>query len=68
MVLIGGRGWTIYELPDDPDSLLKLVFDSGDDFERLSCEHFPLSHNSEIDEQIMAPADKFQNCNSVENH
>lgn len=30
MVLFGGRGWSIYELPDDPDELLKLVFDSGD--------------------------------------
>ena len=33
MVLFGGRGWSIYELPDDLDALLKLIFDSGDDAE-----------------------------------
>lgn len=41
MVLYGGRGWSIYELPENPDALLKLVFDSGDDGERTSCEQFP---------------------------
>jgi len=41
MVLFGGRGWSIYELPENPEALLKLVFDSGDDGERKSCEEFP---------------------------
>lgn len=49
--MFGGRGWTIYELPEDPDSLLKLVFDSGDDFERLTCEFFPWAYNSILNEE-----------------
>ena len=60
MVLIGGRGWSIYELPDDPDSLLKIVFDSGNDMERSSCEEFPWAYNSVIDEEY-APAENMPN-------
>ena len=60
MVLIGGRGWSIYELPEDPNNLLKLVFDSGDAVEATGCEHFPWAHNSVQDEES-APADNFPN-------
>jgi hypothetical protein len=49
MVLFGGRGWSIFELSDDPDDLLRLVFDSGDAFERRGCEAFPWAHNSILD-------------------
>jgi hypothetical protein len=60
MVLAGGRGWSIYELPDDPEHLLKLVFDSGDAVESTGCEHFPWSHNSKQDAED-APAANFPN-------
>lgn len=60
MVMKGGRGWTIYELPDDPDDLLKLVFDSGDDMERSVCDEFPWAYNSQLDEEF-APTDKMPN-------
>lgn len=51
MVLFGGRGWSIYELPDDPQDLLKLVFDSADSMERKGCEVFPWAHNSKQDDE-----------------
>lgn len=51
MVLFGGRGWSIFELSEDPDDLLKLVFDSGDTIERKGCEAFPWAHNSILDSQ-----------------
>ena len=60
MVMQGGRGWSIYELPPDPNSLLKLVFDSSDYLERVSCEFFPLSHNGHMNEED-APADNLPN-------
>lgn len=60
MVMIGGRGWSIYELPNNPDNLLKLVFDSADYLERRGCEDFPWAHNSEADEQF-APTDNLPN-------
>ena len=52
MVLVGGRGWSIYELPEDPDSLLKIVFDSGDDMERSACEKYPWAYNAAVDEEF----------------
>jgi hypothetical protein len=48
MVMMGGRGWTIYELPDDPEDLLKLVFDSGDDMESSVCQQIPWAYNTEV--------------------
>ena len=60
MVIVGGRGWTIYELPDDPDSLLKLVFDSGNDMERDCCEKFPWAYNAVVDEEF-APTESMPN-------
>ena len=51
MVLFGGRGWSIYELPEDPDDLLKLVFDSADAFEKDGCEAYPWAHNSKQDDE-----------------
>jgi hypothetical protein len=41
MVLMGGRGWSIFELSDNPDDLLKLVYDSGDHIEQDGCDAFP---------------------------
>ena len=58
--MVGGRGWTIFELPDDPDSLLKLVFDSWDDMERSVCDEFPWAYNAEVDEEY-SPTDKMPN-------
>jgi len=52
MVIFGGRGWSIFELPENPNSLLKLVFDSGDDAERTSCKLFPWAYNSKMDEEF----------------
>lgn len=60
LVMQGGRGWTIYELPEDPDALLKLVFDSGDDVEHASCEFFPWAYNSIQDEE-MGPGENMPN-------
>lgn len=60
MVLFGGRGWTIYELPDNPRALLKLVYDSGDSIEREICKRMPWAHNAETDEWY-APAANFPN-------
>ena len=54
MVLFGGRGWSILEVPEDPESNLKLVFDSGDDAERIICERIPWAYNAQVDEE-MAP-------------
>ena len=51
MVMFGGRGWTIYELPKNPEALLKLVFDSGDDMETTVCEQIPWAYNAEADEE-----------------
>ena len=52
MVLFGGRGWSIFELPEDPDDLLKLVFDSADAFEKDGCAKYPWSHNGKQDEEF----------------
>ena len=52
MVLFGGRGWSIYELPENPNNQLKLVFDSGDAIEREGCNKFPWSHNAVMDEEL----------------
>lgn len=52
MVLFGGRGWSIYELPRNPKNQLKLVFDSGDSMEREGCKSFPWSHNGFIDDEL----------------
>ena len=61
MVILGGRGWTVYELPEDPSALLKLVYESGDTIERATCEKFPWAHNAEV-EDVSAPAsDNFPN-------
>lgn len=60
MVLFGGRGFTIYELPENPDELLKLVHDSADDMERTSCEYLPWAYNSELSEDY-AMADNMSN-------
>lgn len=62
MVLFGGRGWSIYELPDNPDDLLKLIFDSGDAMEKEGCEQFPWSHNAvqeEDDAPVLGPNNTF---------
>ena len=61
MVLAGGRGWSIYELPDDPENLLKLVFDSGDAIESAGCEHYPWAHNAQYDEEMAPAGDNFPN-------
>jgi hypothetical protein len=60
MVMHGGRGWSIYELPSNPDNLLKLVFDSADSVERTGCEFYPWSHNAAVDEED-APTDNLPN-------
>ena len=60
MVLFGGRGWTVFELPDNPHALLKLVYDSGDSIERGICEQMPWAHNSEQGDEY-APAANFPN-------
>lgn len=60
MVMQGGRGWSIYELPENPDGLLKLVFDSSDYLERVGCEIFPWSHNAKMDEED-SPTANFPN-------
>ena len=51
MVLFGSRGFSIFQLPDDPEDSLKLVFDSADAFERQGCANFPWSHNSKVDDE-----------------
>lgn len=60
MAMVGGRGWSVYEIPDDPDELLKLVFDSGDAIERTGFEYFPWAHNALWDEEA-APAENMPN-------
>lgn len=60
MVLHGGRGWSIYELPENPSDLVKLVYDSADTVERGGCEQFPWAHNGIQDWQV-APADNLGN-------
>ena len=60
IVLFGGRGWSIFEVPEDPDDLLKLVFDSKDDAERTSCQKFPWAYNA-VAEEEMAPTENFPN-------
>lgn len=60
MVVFGGRGFTIYELPDDPDALLKLVYDSADDMERTSCDALPWAYNSKHTDDY-ASADNLSN-------
>jgi hypothetical protein len=61
MVLFGGRGWSIYELPDDPEDLLKLVFDSADSMEKNGCKYFPWAHNARADEEYAPIGDDFPN-------
>uniref|UniRef100_A0A6U2Y7X6 Alkaline phosphatase n=1 Tax=Entomoneis paludosa TaxID=265537 RepID=A0A6U2Y7X6_9STRA len=60
MVLFGGRGWSVYELPENPDNLLKLVFDSRDYLERRGCESYPWAHNAALDEEF-APTTNLPN-------
>jgi hypothetical protein len=60
MVLHGGRGWSIYELPENPSDLLKLVYDSADTVERGGCEEFPWAHNG-IQDWEVAPVDNLGN-------
>ena len=60
LVLHGGRGWSIFELPEDPSALLRLVYDSADTVEKLGCEHFLWAHNSAQDEES-APAGNLAN-------
>ena len=61
MVLSGGRGWSVYELPEDPENLLKLVFDSGDAIEKDGCAAYPWAHNSLQDEEHSPAGDDFPN-------
>ena len=51
MVMFGGRGWSIFEVPEDDESLLKLVFDTGDDAERTSCEVMPWAYNAILEDE-----------------
>lgn len=51
MVALGGRGISIYKVKEDD---LELVWDSGDEFERMGCEAFPWSHNGIQDEEFAA--------------
>lgn len=71
MVLFGGRGWSIYELPqqDPEEELLKLVYDSADAIERRGCQQFPWAHNAKIDEEfapIQGPNSTFFNYLTVQ--
>jgi hypothetical protein len=50
MVGIGGRGVTLYSVSDTTG--LTVVWDSGDEFERMGCEAFPWAHNSIQDEEF----------------
>ena len=54
MVMFGGRGWSIFEVPQDRESVLKLVFDSADDAERTSCAAIPWAYNAVL-EDVHAP-------------
>jgi len=47
-------------LPEDPDSLLKLVYDSGDYIEKAGCEAYPWAHNGYQDYQY-GPGSNFPN-------
>ena len=60
MVMFGGRGWTVFELPENPHALLKLVYDSGGSIEQEICEKIPWAHNTEQDDAY-APAADFPN-------
>ena len=60
MVLGGGRGWSLFELPEKPSQLLRLVYDSGETVERLGCAKFPWAHNAVQDEES-APGANFPN-------
>ena len=51
---------SVYELPDDPSALLKLVYDSADTVERGTCKHFPWSHNAVAGED-MSPTNNMGN-------
>lgn len=60
MVLGGGRGWSLFELPEKPSQLLRLVYDSADTVEKLGCERYPWAHNTVMDEES-APAANYPN-------
>lgn len=60
MVLFGGRGWTVYELPENTNGLLKLVYDSGDSIEREICRQLPWAHNT-VQDDGYAPVAGFPN-------
>mmetsp|Transcript_254 Transcript_254/g.394 ORF Transcript_254/g.394 Transcript_254/m.394 type:complete len:690 (+) Transcript_254:118-2187(+) len=51
LVGIGGRGISIYNVGADS---LDLVWDSGDDFEKMGCEAYPWAHNGIQDEEFAA--------------
>mmetsp|Transcript_10619 Transcript_10619/g.21707 ORF Transcript_10619/g.21707 Transcript_10619/m.21707 type:complete len:317 (+) Transcript_10619:142-1092(+) len=60
LVLHGGRGWSIFEVPQDPSDLLRLVYDSADTVEKLGCEKFPWAHNAAQNEEF-GPAGNLPN-------
>jgi len=55
LVLFGGRGISIFEVPD-ADEPIERIWDSGDDFEKEGCKAFPWAHNGVQDEDF-APLD-----------
>lgn len=60
LVLHGGRGWSIFELPKDSSGLLRLVYDSADTVEKLGCDKFSWAHNG-LQTEENAPADNLPN-------
>jgi len=48
MVIFGGRGISIYEVSDS----LKLIWDSGDEFEKEGCKAYPWAHGGIQDEEF----------------
>ena len=56
IVLFGGRGMSIYKVPDDFDSPMEFVWDSGSSFEIEGCAAYPWAHNG-IQDEDFAPLD-----------
>ena len=56
VVGIGGRGFSVLQVPSNPSSPTTMIWDSGDEFEKEGCKAFPWSHNALQDEEF-APVD-----------
>lgn len=52
IVGFGGRGVSLFRIPDSFDDPITFVWDSGSTFEEETCANFPWAHNSVMDEDF----------------